>query len=184
MLSLWMVVSEALAQDCTRIPLDEVTLARDGATAVLVRDVTAGLEIVSTDGDTVRAGGWACMAGAEIRLARKDKVVVVTVNMPRELEGLHVELAVPRSLTEVAVEGHTGPVRVDDVPARIAVVHTTGPVGVQDVGALRVLDLTGPLEVGNVEGDLILDQLVGPVIARDVRGEVTQNDVTGPISVN
>jgi hypothetical protein len=38
MLSFLVVMSEAFAQECARIRLDEVTLARDGATAVLVRE--------------------------------------------------------------------------------------------------------------------------------------------------
>ena len=179
----WLVVAaEAFARDCAKNKLDEVKLAMEGATAVEVRSLTGALRIVSDDGDLVRARGWACDAGTTIELARKDKVIVATVS--GDVDGLEVELCVPRSLPALTVEGHTGPVTVNEVPARIAVERGTGPVGIHEAGSTRIAHLTGPLEADEIDGDLVLEHVTGPVVAREVHGDVAADGITGHVTID
>jgi len=181
MLGVLLAGSQALAGECARITLDEVTLAMEGATAVEVRDVTGGLRIVSGDGDRVRARGWACAAGTKVHLARNENVIVATVS--GEVAGLELELCVPRSLPALTVQGHTGPVGVNDVPAMLAVERGTGPVGVHETGSARIAHLTGPVAADEIDGDLVLEHVTGPVVARDVHGDVTADAITGQMTV-
>jgi hypothetical protein len=179
----FLMVSAAFAEECARIPLDEVTLAMDGAAAMAVRGVTGALQIASGDGDVVRASGSACAAGAEIHLARKAGVIVATVTMPREVDGVELRLVVPRSLPALDVEGQTGPLRIDGVPSRLAVLNSTGPVAVQGSGSLRLANVTGPVEADTIDGDVVVDHMVGPLVARDVDGDVLADGITGQVAV-
>lgn len=167
---------------CDRQPIAEQALALAGASAFAVRGMEAAVTLFPSTDATVHVSGTAC-SEAGIKLGRRDGVIVATARVPRD-GGLELTVAVPADLASVTFYEHTGSVRADGVPARLAIVSSVGPVDVHGARSLRVAYGAGPVTVDGLQGDLVVERRDGPLSARAITGDVLADEVGGPVSVD
>jgi hypothetical protein len=178
---MWLVASVAAAQDCARRPV-EAEIASEGATALAVSGWMGTVTLVPTDGSAVTFSGTACDDVVLKPKVRGGRVDAIARFDPRAQ--LVLTIGVPRTIENITVSEHRGPVAFDGVQAHIAVVSSDGAVRVQDGRDVRLSYSEGSLAVDGLAGDLVVDRLVGTVEAKNVGGGATIERVTGNVVVD
>lgn len=178
---MWLVWSATAgaAEECVRQPVD-VQAPLAGATALAIRGWLGNVLLVRAEGEALTFRGEACGA-VKVRAAVRGAQVGAKAKI-RPQSALTLTIGVPVGIEVVTFSEHRGPMRVDGLDARVAVVSSDGPVTVARGGDLRVSYSSGTVTVDGLSGDLIVDRLVGTVDATGVAGDATLDRVTGDVS--
>jgi hypothetical protein len=177
---LQLLVSVAFGGDCAPVTIEGASVQTAGATAMVVRGVEGGIELVGSEGSEVVASGTACH-DVTVKLVRKQGVIEARVSGARDAD-LSLKLAVPSAIGTLSVQDQLGPLQAHDLSLKLAVISSTGPVEVRAVDTVRVAYLTGPLVASGIKGDVVVDHVTGPVTVDDVDGSLAVAGSSGPVN--